>query len=132
MNDINATIGLYNLPYIDGLLKKNRFNNQYLYENLKNFNDITLFENKDDRQSACWLFTMRVNRKNDFIEKMKQYGITTSQVHNRNDLNTCVSNYICELPNISKLEKELICLPVGWWLEQNDLDFIINKIKEGW
>jgi len=132
MNDINATIGLYNLPHIDELLSKNRYNNQYLYQNLKNIGDITLFENKDERESACWLFTMKVKRKNDFIEKMKSYGITTSQVHNRNDLNTCVSEYICELPNINELEKELICIPVGWWLTQSDLDYMIEKIKLGW
>jgi dTDP-4-amino-4,6-dideoxygalactose transaminase len=129
MNDINATIGLYNLPHIDELLSKNRYNNQYLHQNLKNIGDITLFENKDDRESACWLFTMKVKRKNDFIEKMKSYGIATSQVHNRNDLNTCVSEYTCELPNVNELEKELICIPVGWWLTQSDLDYMIEKIK---
>ena len=132
MNDINATIGLYNLPHIDELLSKNRYNNQYLHQNLKNIGDITLFENKDDRESACWLFTMKVKRKNDFIEKMKSYGIATSQVHNRNDLNSCVSEYTCKLPNINELEKELICIPVGWWLTQSDLDYMIEKIKLGW
>jgi len=132
MNDINATIGLYNLPHIDVLLAKNRYNNKYLYNNLKDVDNITLFENKDDRESACWLFTMKVKRKNDFIEKMKSNGITTSQVHNRNDLNTCVSEYSCDLPNINELEKELICIPVGWWLIQEDLDYIITAIRNGW
>ena len=132
MNDINATIGLYNLPHMNNLLEKNRNNYNYLYENLKQLNDIVLFENNDNRKSACWLFTMKVKRKNDFIQKMKENGIMTSQVHNRNDLNSCVSEFICELPNISALEKEMICIPVGWWLEKNDLDFIINKIKDGW
>jgi len=132
MNDINATIGLYNLPHMNNLLEKNRNNYNYLYEQLKNIEFVELFENKYDRKSACWLFTMKVNRKNDFIEKMKENGIMTSQVHNRNDLNTCVSDFVCELPNISELEKQMICIPVGWWLEQKDLDFIINKIKEGW
>jgi dTDP-4-amino-4,6-dideoxygalactose transaminase len=132
MNDINATIGLYNLPHIHTLLTKNRNNYKYLYEHLKMVKDIILFENKDNRESACWLFTMRVNRKNEFIEKMKEYGIVTSQVHNRNDLNTCVIDYKCELPNISELEKELICIPVGWWLEKEDLEYMINKINCGW
>jgi dTDP-4-amino-4,6-dideoxygalactose transaminase len=132
MNDINATIGLYNLPYMEGLLEKNRNNNNFLHENLQNISDITLFENKDDRKSSCWLFSMRVKRKNDFIEKMKPYGITTSQVHNRNDLNSCVSEFISELPNIIELEKELICIPVGWWLTEDDLNYMVEKIKEGW
>jgi dTDP-4-amino-4,6-dideoxygalactose transaminase len=132
MNDINATIGIYNLPYIDGLLEKNRKNYQYLYNGLQNIQNINLFENKDDRETAAWLFTMKVKRKTDFIDKMKEYGISTSQVHNRNDINTCVQKYSCELPGINDLEKELICIPVGWWLEKDDLDYMIEKIKNGW
>jgi dTDP-4-amino-4,6-dideoxygalactose transaminase len=132
MNDINATIGIYNLPHMNRLLEKNRNNYNYLYNNLKEINDITLFENKDDRENAAWLFTMKVNKKSEFIEKMKIYGIMTSQVHNRNDLNSCVEDFQCDLPNITELEKELICIPVGWWLEKDDLDYIIEKIKLGW
>lgn len=132
MNDINATIGLYNLPHMERLLEKNRYNNQYLHTHLSNIGGITLFENNDDRKSACWLFTMKVDRKNEFIEKMKEHGIMTSQVHNRNDLNSCVSEFQCELPNISELEKSLICIPVGWWLEDVQLEYMVEKIKEGW
>lgn len=129
MNDINATIGLYNLPHINKLLEKNRNNYMYLYNNLKNINGIRLFELKENREFSAWLFTMAIERKNEFVDKMKEYGISTSQVHNRNDLNTCVSEFKCDLPNITELEKELICIPVGWWLEIADLDYMIEKIK---
>ena len=111
------------------LLQKNRNNYQYLYENLSNINGITLFENDADRETAAWLFTMKVTNKVNFIEKMKEYGITTSQVHNRNDLNTCVKDFSTDLPNITELEKELLCIPVGWWLEKDDLEYMIEKIK---
>jgi dTDP-4-amino-4,6-dideoxygalactose transaminase len=132
MNDLNATIGLYNLPHMNMLLEKNRQNNQYLYDALQNLEEIELFENKSDRKSACWLFTMKVKRKDMFTEKMKEKGIMTSQVHNRNDLNSCVSEFICDLPNITELEKLLICIPVGWWLEKENLDYMIQSIKDGW
>jgi len=130
MNDINATIGLYNLPHINSLLEKNRNNYKYLYENLNNINGIILFEYNNDRETAGWLFSLRVKNKAYFIDKMKEFGITTSQVHNRNDLNTCVNEFLIDLPNITELEKELICIPVGWWLKKEDLDYMINKIKD--
>lgn len=132
MNDINATLGIHNLPHIDGLLSKNRNNYQYLYNGLQCIEDITLFENNPDRKTGGWLFTMRVKRKTAFIDKMKEHGIATSQVHNRNDLNSCVKEFCCDLPGITELEKELICIPVGWWLEKDDLDYMIYKIKRGW
>ena len=132
MNDINATIGIHNLPHMNELLEKNRFNNEFLHCHLSNIEGLQLLENKDDRKSACWLFTMKVERKNDFNDKMKEHGIMTSQVHNRNDLNTCVSEYSCELPNLTELEKSLVCIPVGWWLDKSDIEYIVEKIKEGW
>lgn len=132
MNDINATIGIYNLPHIPKLIEMNYKNYNFLYNSLKNIDNIQLFENKNDRKSACWLFTMKVRNKNSFINKMKEKGIMTSQVHNRNDTNSCVSKFKSNLPNITELEKEMICIPNGWWLSQSDLEYIVNTIKEGW
>ena len=31
---------------------------------------------------------------------------------------------------INKIEKELVCIPCGWWLDKNDLKYIINEIKD--
>jgi len=67
MNDINATIGLYNLPHINKLLDKNRKNYMYLHYNLRNVKGVRLFEFKSNRETSAWLFTMGVERKNDFI-----------------------------------------------------------------
>lgn len=132
MNDINATIGLYNLPHIPDLINKNYFNYNYIYENLKDVKDIELFENNPDSKASYWLFSMNVERKFDFIEKMKSKNITVSQVHNRNDINSCVKEFSINLPNLDILEKKLICIPTGWWLEKEELDYIIESIKENW
>jgi dTDP-4-amino-4,6-dideoxygalactose transaminase len=132
MNDINATIGLSNLPYIPEILQKNKENCEYLYKNLINHPQISLLENNSDRQSANWLFTMKIKDKIKFMDKMKQYEIMVSQVHNRNDTHSCVKNYQIELPNLDKFEKEMICIPSGWWLSKEQLNYIIEKINLGW
>ena len=132
MNDINATIGLYNLPHIDELLRKNRENAKYLDQQLGNLEGIKLMKNNQKCNSAYWLYTIRVlnNKKQEFMEKMKEANIMTSQVHNRNDINSCVKDYQESLPNLDILEKELVCIPVGWWLEYNDLEFIVKIIND--
>jgi len=132
MNDINATIGLANLPHIPELLAKNRAHCAFLRRELSGVPGVSLLENKQDRESACWLFTLRVTRKADFIEKMKEAGIATSQVHNRNDINSCVSEFKCDLPNLDEFEKELICIPCGWWLSSEELQYIVDTIRQGW
>lgn len=130
MNDINATIGLYNLPHIDSLLEKNRYNHDYIYSKLQEINGIELLENKADRKTAAWLFTMKVSNKDSFIKAMKEKNIVVSQVHNRNDINSCVKDFLSYLPNIEQLEKKLICIPVGWWLTTTELDYMIATIKD--
>ena len=133
MNDINATLGLYNLPHMDGLLKKNRENALYFDEELKDVKGIKLMKNNPKSKSAYWLYTIRVldNKKFDFMEKMKEAGIMTSQVHNRNDINSCVKDYDTEqLPNLDMMEKELVCIPVGWWLTEENLRHIVKSIKD--
>ena len=131
MNDINATIGLYNLPHMNRLLKKNRENAKYLDVHLKDCSGIKLMKNNQKSNSAYWLYTIRVlnGKKQEFMTKMKEAGIMTSQVHNRNDINSCVSDFRESLPNLDIIEKELVCIPVGWWLEQKDLEFIVDSVN---
>ena len=61
------------------------------------------------------------------MTKMKEANIMTSQVHNRNDINSCVKEFKQDLINLDILEKEMICIPVGWY-ERKDLEYIINNI----
>ena len=95
MNDVNATIGLYNLPHMDGLLETNRRNAEIFDKKLKNIHGIQLLKTNEKCKSAYWLYTIRVlnGKKQEFMEKMKEANIMTSQVHNRNDINSCVKDF---------------------------------------
>ena len=132
MNDMNATIGINNLPHIESMLKIHRNNKKYFDEQLKDVKGLTLMQQTVECESACWLYTIYIDRKLDFIKKMKNKGIMTSQVHNRNDINSCVKQYREKLPNLDILEEKLVCLPVGWWVKEKDREYIVKCIKEGW
>jgi dTDP-4-amino-4,6-dideoxygalactose transaminase len=131
MNDINATIGFYNLPHIDGLVEKMRINGKYFNEHLKDIKGIKLMKDNSNCNSSYWLYTLRVldNKKQMFMDKMKELNVMTSQVHNRNDINSCVKEFSEPLLNLDVLEKELVCIPVGWWLTKEDRKYIIDSIK---
>ena len=130
MNDINATIGIHNFPHIDGLLEKNRQNAKYLDEKLKDIEGIQLMNIYG--KSSYWLYTIRVlnGKKQEFMDKMKEANIMVSQVHNRNDINSCVKEYQETLPNLDILEKELVCIPVGWWLGEEEMRYIMENTIE--
>ena len=121
MNDINATLGLANLPHIPGLLEKNRANAAYLSVWLNTCEDIEPLI--PSVGSSNWLYTIRVKngKKQEFMARMKEVGIVTSQVHNRNDTNSCVREFKESLPNLDQFEKEMVCVPVGWWVNTEQL-----------
>jgi dTDP-4-amino-4,6-dideoxygalactose transaminase len=138
MNDINASIGLCNLPHVNRIIEKHVSNAKYYNEKLKGLNGITLLdthlesegEHHSDSLSSCWLYTIRIVNKERFIEFMNTKNITVSQVHNRNDVHSCVKEFQARLPNMDMLEKEIICIPVGWWITEQDREYIVESIKE--
>jgi dTDP-4-amino-4,6-dideoxygalactose transaminase len=143
MNDINATIGLHNFPHIDELIAKQRANGQYLTEKLQelklapNVKILSPFIADDTTyRSSYWLFTILLRKltanrtKHDFVVFMKSRGVMVSQVHERNDTHDCFSKYVASLPQLDELEKGLVCVPVGWWLTEDDLDKIVKGIND--
>lgn len=130
MNDINATIGLSNLKYMKNNLTKVRENSEYYKEELKGMNGLCLMREIKNSSPAYWVFTIRIKNKQDFIQFANEKGIMVSQVHNRCDKHSCVKMFKSDLPDLDELEKELVCIPCGWWIEREDRERIVGVIKE--
>lgn len=132
MNDVNATIGISNLPHSTSMIEKHKSNAKYYDENLKNVNRITLLERNDKMESTFWLYSILVERKIDFMRYMKENGIMVSQVHERNDRHTCFSAFRTQLPTLDNVIPKLVSIPVGWWVTDEDRQYIVDTIKKGW
>ena len=132
MNDVNASIGMANLKSIDKIIDRHKENGNYYNEQLKDVAGVTLLENKDDRESAYWIYSMKVDNHDGFMDWMKECGIMVSRVHERNDKHTCVKDYTAMLPNLDKVIKKMICIPCGWWVTDEQREYIVDCIKKGW
>jgi len=132
MNDISATIGLINFKHINWILEVHRSNAAFYNQELKNVNGIKLLEYSPYAKSSYWLYTLLVDKRTDFMKKMESDGIQVSRVHERNDKYSCAFYYRTMLPNLERVIKHIICIPVGWWVTDEDREYIVKKIKEGW
>jgi dTDP-4-amino-4,6-dideoxygalactose transaminase len=133
MNDVNATVGLSNLQEVDEkVIKIHKSNAKYYDDNLKGVDGVTLLDRDPRMDSAFWIYSMLVERKQDFMDYMKSCGIVVSQVHERNDIHSCVREFKTLLPNLDKITPKLISIPVGWWVSEEDREYIVNCIKKGW
>lgn len=131
MNDICATIGLANLPDIPKIIEKCRENAVWFDKNICTKN-IHIFKRNTKSNPSFWIYTIRVKHglKPFFLDYMKNNGIVVSQVHGRNDKHSCVSFLSTPLPNLDLLEKEIVSIPCGWWVTENDRNRILKRILD--
>lgn len=132
MNDINAAIGLANLPYIEGVLKTHRDNGAYYNRELAGVSGIKLLDYNDERDCSYWIYTIRVDDRANFIKHMRAKGIAVSRVHERNDKHHCLERFRSSLPGTDEICADMICIPCGWWVSEEDRAHIVESIKEGW
>ncbi len=133
MNDINAVIGRANLPLLDETLGAHQANAKYYREELRQVPGITLLHEAPDRVSAAWLLTIRVANRDGLQAKLREQGVMCGRVHERNDRYTCSQPFHDgDLPGTDVMHREMLCVPVGWWLTPDDRQYIVDIIRQGW
>ena len=132
MNNVNATIGLVQLERINEIIDIYFDNGKYFDQALKGIEGLELMNYYPNSEPSYWLYTLKVDRKYDFIKMMTKNGVTASELHKRNDLHSIFNASKCELPNVDEFEKKWVHIPCGWWVTPKDREFIVSCIKKGW
>jgi perosamine synthetase len=130
MNDVAATIGLEQLKYVAANLKKNRHHAEQYNQAFSALTKVARLNYRLDRQSSYWLYTLLVSDQAAFIEWMKNAKIVVSRVHARNDLHSMFRDFKIELPGVDEFVSKQMCIPVGWWLKDQEVRYIIKTVLE--
>jgi len=132
LNDYGAALGIANLNDISDILNKRKTIAENYTNELSHLPGLNLLNYNTNRQSAWWLFTILVERRDDFIRKLASYGIPTSVVHLRIDSNTVFGGIRKDLVNQNKFNNSQVSLPIHSGLKEEEINHIINTIKHGW
>jgi perosamine synthetase len=132
MNNVNATIGLVQLECIDENVLRYINNGKFYDEHLKNIPGVTLLPYYSDTEPSYWLYTIKVDRRNDFIKMMSENGVFASSLHLRNDRHTVFNSPKGKTPNLDTFYESFVHLPCGWWVSDSDREQIVNLLKKGW
>jgi dTDP-4-amino-4,6-dideoxygalactose transaminase len=132
MNDVCATVGLENLKHVDGIIKNHKINANYYDNSLSNVSGLKLLDRQKGHDSAFWIYSLLVDNRDGFYRYMNECGVAVSQVHERNDKHTCVKDYRTALPTLDKTIGKVVSIPVGWWVSDEDREYIVDCIKKGW
>jgi perosamine synthetase len=132
MNNINATIGLVQMKHVREIVGKYIENGKYFDKNLKTTPNLELLYYHKNTEPSYWLYTLKVERREDFIKKLAENGITASELHLRNDRHSVFSESNTVLPVFEEFYKKMVHIPCGWWLTNEDREKIVKVINEGW
>jgi len=122
MNDINASMGLANLPRLAEIVRRHRQNALLLDALIQLRPELT--KPAMDHTSCWWVYTLTVIDRPSFQAYMSLHGIEASQVHARNDKHTGFHYPNGPLPGVDLFDKTQISIPCGWWLSNEEVRHI--------
>ena len=132
MNDIAASILIAQLKDLPGLLRRREQIAKFYSENLRNIPGVKLRFQKPDRISGNWLFCLLVEKRADFIRKLKENNIESGPVHLRCDIYPVFGGKRLNLPGMNFVEPKYVSIPLHTRLSDADVGKIVRVIKSGW
>jgi perosamine synthetase len=132
LNDLGAAIGLGNLEEFPKALGRLREISSRYRREFTTVPGITLLESKDDRVSACWLFTLLAERRDDFLRALQGRGVPASVLHQRIDRNSVFGGLRKDLPNIAWFNDHQASVPLHAGLSDDEVETVIGAVKAGW
>lgn len=123
MNNINAAIGLANLPHLHDIMLVHQANALLYDEVLGNVKRPPY-----DPTCAYWIYTIFSDR--GIIPYLKERGIAASPVHERNDVHPAFRKNARnnDLPSVLEYNQKQINIPVGWWV--TNVEEIATYVRE--
>lgn len=132
LNDLAAAVGLGNLEDFPVRLARQQSIANCYRSQLSGVPGLNLLRQADDRTSAYWLFTVLVEHREEFIAKLREYGIPASVVHLRIDHNSVFGGKRNDLPGQEYFNERQVAIPVHAGLSNDDVNRIVEAIKSGW
>jgi perosamine synthetase len=132
LNDLSAAVGLGNLSgFSSNSDRIQKIASAYTAE-FVNIEGLKLLENKGDRKSAFWLFTVLVEDRLNFIKALKSRNVPASVVHLRIDKNAVFGGIKEDLIQQEVFDKMQVSIPIHANLTDDHISRIIDAVKLGW
>ncbi|EMB36014.1 DegT/DnrJ/EryC1/StrS family aminotransferase [Treponema denticola] len=132
MNNVNATIGIVQMRYINKIISSYIENGQFYDTALKNIPGVEMIKYTEKSEPSYWLYTMKVEDRCGFIKHMESHGVAASPLHLRNDRHSVFAASKANLPNLDLFYSKMIHIPCGWWVDEEKRNYITDIIKKGW
>jgi len=130
ITDIDATLGLVGLKYLDRALDRRREIAKLYVEELGKLENAELPIYGKRRLNSYWMFPILVQERNSFAKFMRKKGIEVSKHNERNDKYKIFGGLREDLPNTARVDKRIVHIPIHASLTEKEVTRVTRKIKE--
>jgi dTDP-4-amino-4,6-dideoxygalactose transaminase len=132
MNRMAGALGLLQMECLPQLIQRHRCNGAFFDQQLADVPGIRLLNRDNGRIPSHWVYCLTCERRDDLRTMLREAGIYASGVHIRNDRYTCFGGTAADLPVLTEFERTQLCIPSGWWVTDEDREYIVDTIRKGW
>lgn len=132
MNDIAATIGIEQMKYAEEIIQQYNRNGSLYSKLLNNIPGIKILRRSAENFPIFWAYTLLAENRNGLIKKLNENGIAAAHIHPRNDVWSIFKESQRELPNVDYFYACELSLPCGWWVNDKEIERIVDIIRKGW
>lgn len=130
MTDVNASIGLGQLPYLEKHLEHRRRLAKLYEKALEQSKTLKAQKILPYAKSNYWMFTVICKNKNIKLklwQALKKIGVRAEEAHRRNDIYPVFAKYKNkELPGVTFFNDHHLIIPVGHWVNEQKATEIAN------
>lgn len=129
MNNITATIGLVQLKNVlKYVIPKHVENGNICTEEFSEISEFTIPPRIGT--SAYWVYNVLCPQRDELIDHLINKGIQASRMHARIDMYSGLKpRKVHPLPGLDKFSDNHLCLPCGWWVTEDDIQYMYEEIK---
>lgn len=132
INNLTGVIGCIQMRHVQDVINQYIDNGKFYDEALKDVSGVTLVPYYKNTEPSYWLYTMKVENRDNFCRMMEDVNVLASPLHHRSDTHSVFAESKCELPYMDEWYKNYVHIPCGWWVDTETREKITEVIKRGW
>ena len=120
------------MEHIAPVIARHIENGKYFDQALNSVGGVKICRWDPQSSPSYWFYTVLADRRDDLSRHLAAHGIASSQCHKRNDLHSVFSYARRELPGLDDFYARMLHIPCGWWVSDEDREYICAVLKKGW
>lgn len=132
MTDVNASIGLGQLPYLSQLVSRRQKIAKIYEEAIKKSKSLRCQKILPKASPNYWMFTILCDSKEVRLklwESLDEIGVQSGEAHIRNDLYPAFRKYRqAKLPGVAKFNNQKLIIPNGYWVDEKTAERVAEVL----